>query len=367
MRQLIPFFIGIAFIFFGTSMNHQSVENSTGLLLDTLGNSVHVVHHDSHLPRYYESDVFTPVCHTGECLPIEITIRWDLGGDFHEFELKDGEILTKIDHIPFTDSDYRMLQNLLENDRSALRDYSYADLIYKGKDTVNQKVDGVSGATITGLKGHYVPDALFTTHTLWHLVNGSVRQKLAAYTRDVLFESTDLSYFIGDASLNCQRAALKELSCREQRNLVSVLETILDTADTPLSLFALEELGRQFTTSNQARQLLSSYYQNTSNEASKRKILLAYEAQELMVSEIEVIAAGFGKYYSLFTIECKVLDKQQDWPKTAYEHILAFVDQSQNLQRKEKAFSLLRIRKDHFSRSMLRRYKKVAKDHFLRP
>ena len=144
---------------------------STHILLDTFDNEVFLCYDEKGYPTHYISDVFTPVCNTGECLPIKILLYWDLAGNFSKYELPGTEILTKLDHIPFTPADYQMLQSILSNPSSELKKYSYSDITFTD-DTA--KVDGVSGATITGLRGHYVPDALYSSHTLWHLTNGGI-------------------------------------------------------------------------------------------------------------------------------------------------------------------------------------------------
>jgi hypothetical protein len=337
----------------------------TEIELDTFGNTVHLVYNAYEQPLYYESNVFTPVCHTGKCLPVRITIQWDLGGDFNRFELKGDEILTKVEHIPFTETDYQMLHNILGNDQSELRNYHYEDLVFKGQDTVTAEVDGVSGATITGLKGHYVPDALFTSHTLWHLVNGNIRSLLAENTKNHLFADYPLVYFINRPELNCRRAAIQQVSINGNKNYVTVLKSILDTAQWELSLFALTEMGLAFDESENARIILSAVYDSTRNETAQKIILETYLDKELNDQEIEIITRHFGTSFGLFTSEYNVLRRQNQWPKISYEHVLAYVSRSQNLQRKEKAFSMLTAHKNQFSRKLMRKYKKVAKQNYL--
>ena len=48
----------------------------TGIMLDSMNNEVVLVFEDN-LPIYYMSEIFTPVCNTGECLPVYVNIYWE--------------------------------------------------------------------------------------------------------------------------------------------------------------------------------------------------------------------------------------------------------------------------------------------------
>jgi hypothetical protein len=88
---------------------------NTGIFLDSLDNAVMLAYKNGK-PAYYYSEIFTPVCETGECKPIYINIYWDLMGNYDYFDQPENEILTKLDHKPFTDDDYELLDEILRGD-----------------------------------------------------------------------------------------------------------------------------------------------------------------------------------------------------------------------------------------------------------
>lgn len=97
------------------------------------------------LPDSYQAYIKSPVCEKDKCYEIEITMQWDLIGRFREYDTLSGKGLTKLDHIPFTDQDYKKLEQLLKDPNSPIGDYRKEELI---RDTRKSELDGFTGATI---------------------------------------------------------------------------------------------------------------------------------------------------------------------------------------------------------------------------
>ena len=97
----------------------------------------------------YQAFVHTPVCEVDKCYDIEIDFHWDLIGRFHHYDTIPGKGLTKLDHEPFTDSDFEKLHYILKNSNSPLAVYSKEELVMN---TRYSEVDGITGATITEIK-----------------------------------------------------------------------------------------------------------------------------------------------------------------------------------------------------------------------
>src|SRR5690606_2193023 len=77
--------------------------------------------------------------------------------------------LTKTDHSDFSSLAYARLESILRNEWSDLREYSAEELVEpSGSDG---RVDGVTGATRKVVGDAAVEDAVYTTHTLWHLIH----------------------------------------------------------------------------------------------------------------------------------------------------------------------------------------------------
>ncbi len=141
---------------------------------------------DSQGILYWYRRVDTEVCLTGECKRVDVGLYWYCTGDFMGLEVY-REHLTKTDHSNFFPADYDKLISVLSNDWSSLREYALADLT----DDKPAGVDGVSGATKKEIAAEAVADAVYTTHTLWHLVHVGEKEQLVPLTIQYLNE-TDL-------------------------------------------------------------------------------------------------------------------------------------------------------------------------------
>lgn len=163
----------------------------TGILMDSLNNEIMIQLKDGY-PAYYFSNIITPVCNTGECLPVKINLYWDLLGNYKKYDQPEGEILTKLDHVPFTQEDYDLMDEILrdQNDprRVSLVKHSKDNpSVSQGSDsnqdqampaptkfvikTKYQMVDGITGSTLPEVEDKFVPGALYTTYTLWALAH----------------------------------------------------------------------------------------------------------------------------------------------------------------------------------------------------
>lgn len=150
---------------------------SLNFIIDDKGEQIEILgkkDEEGHL--YWHRRLKTPVCLVGECLLIEIGIYWDLTGDFFGLEVYE-EALTKTDHSEFTAEDYKRLIEILENDWSPLREYDLADLVEQPY-SESPEVDGTSGATKKEIAEEAVADAVYTTHTIWHLSHVGEKEQL---------------------------------------------------------------------------------------------------------------------------------------------------------------------------------------------
>jgi len=128
----------------------------------------------------YGARVYTPICEGNRCYAVEIDLYWDLTGSFHHYDTLPGHKLTKLDHLPFSNSDYLKLRNILSNPNSVLASYSEEQLV---RDTRSSTIDGFTGATISEVKEAVIEGAVYSCHTLWHIAHGSVTDSLPLYTR----------------------------------------------------------------------------------------------------------------------------------------------------------------------------------------
>jgi hypothetical protein len=90
--------------------------------------------------------------------------------------------MTKNDHMPFTTQDYYKLQMTLSDENSILGEKSKDELLDKNQTRYSEKIDAFTGATAREIRSAVVEGALYSTYTLWHLVNGDIKQKMREYS-----------------------------------------------------------------------------------------------------------------------------------------------------------------------------------------
>ncbi len=139
---------------------------------------------------YWYRRVFTEVCLTGECRPIDIGIFWRFTGKYLGVEVY-REPLTKTDHTNFSVADYACLESILQDEWSKLREYTMAELV-EPADAEARGVDGVTGATRQSVSAAAVDNAVYTTHTMWHLVHVGEGEQLAITALTMLAENPAL-------------------------------------------------------------------------------------------------------------------------------------------------------------------------------
>ncbi len=238
---------------------------------DTIGNdSLFVLRNEDGLPHSYARNILTGVCIDGTCRLLNISLYWTVTGRYLGFRLPEGEFLSKTEHEPFQPKDYQQLHQLLADPFSRLANYQIEELVPK---TDEEEVDGVTSATITGIKDFVVENAVYTTYTLWHIVHGLTQQQVENYTQQHL--STEL--------------LLKILSSSDQYDVQWGLKNITDQTDwTPDLLDQLFSLvtSNNLTTAKQAIDAIPVDY--LEEEASQLR-LFSYFDQTTHFSRLRIL------------------------------------------------------------------------------
>lgn len=135
--------------------------------------------------NYYYSSLKTTVCNDTFCQIVSLKIYWDLAGHFIRFDTLPDIPLTKYDHKPFTTQDYLKLRTTLSNENSILGEKRLDELLDKNQKRYSEKLDAITGATAREIQFAIVEGALYSTYTLWHLVNGKINQNIRNYTLSI--------------------------------------------------------------------------------------------------------------------------------------------------------------------------------------
>src|SRR5690606_33323153 len=97
------------------------------------------------LPIAYYKKIYTGVCFDNECRMLDIVLYWNITGRYLGFELPEGEFLSKFDHEPFSEDEYKRLHGLLADLLSPLGMYAYNELAPKPP-VEEEEVDGITSA-----------------------------------------------------------------------------------------------------------------------------------------------------------------------------------------------------------------------------
>jgi hypothetical protein len=159
-------------------------DKAFGLMFrDSIPIEVELVFDADGLPDLYRSHVNTPVCNDGLCRSLILDVYWDLLGNFARFEVPEFPPLTKWDHLEFTPEDYKRLEEILKDRNSVLGNVSDVNALFDpSTKKISETVDAVTGATRETIKNAVVPGAVYSSYTLWQVVNGEIPSSIRKYT-----------------------------------------------------------------------------------------------------------------------------------------------------------------------------------------
>lgn len=345
----------LVLLFFFVNLHSAAQDTiATGIVIDSIGNEVSLILDAKDQPLNYYSPVFTPVCVDGSCYPININIYWDLAGNYLNYSLDTGVILTKIDHLPFTEFDYGLLHRMIANPSSALANFTIYELTIPKS---IMEVDGVSGATRPELSGSFVPDALFTSYTLWHLARRP-KSELFQYTHSRYFNENWIAYLMENEQLGCSYSIIEYLlnSVTGNTKVAKFIKLYNEHEEhftaKSLSLFSKEELQSEYGASE-----FEKIYTSTINQQMKLGILELWENLGINESQLIAITSEIGESSSCFNIELQLIDHYQDWPEAEYELFYTKTQQQKNMMRKDKMMKVLNRRVGSYPKS----FKKLLK------
>jgi hypothetical protein len=181
IRAIVLVVITACFIALKTRTHDHPITQFT--VADSIKIDVQPIYDSLGILDQYHARVFTPVCEVDKCYAIEADFYWDAVGQFHHYDTIPGKELTKLDHIPFTDSDYIKLNYILSNPNSPLASYTKEELV---RDVRSSEIDGFTGATINEIKETVIGGAVYSCHTLWHIAHGAVKDSIQKVTRKML-------------------------------------------------------------------------------------------------------------------------------------------------------------------------------------
>lgn len=230
---------------------NDTTEYTLQLALDEAGQSL-----------YYFSNLFTPVCLTGECKPVYINFYWDLLGNYTRFDFPKGAVLTRMDHKPFKPEEYEKLQDILANTHSLLKDVSMEDLVGKGTENLADSVDAKAGATLKTVKNEVIDGAVYTCYTLWHIAHGKVVTEMQRITESFKTDAM-LHRFLIDNNHHYQYWAMERVMNAEgivALDFQSDMQNVIRGKNIFTARFALQKINPDFFADTARQQWLWETY-----------------------------------------------------------------------------------------------------------
>ncbi|TDB58230.1 hypothetical protein [Arundinibacter roseus] len=260
---------------------------------DSIPIEVELYFTSNHQPDYYKSHVKTPVCKDSLCYLVEIDLIWDLLGNFKNYEVPADKPLTKFDHEEFEENDHKKLKSILADKTSLLRDYEMKTLVDEDVRRASGVVDATTGATSATIKDAVVGGALYTTHTLWHIVNGEVAKKILTHT-EARFTDSLLVSMLQSSDYQYQYYALNKVPESKRMAYIPQFVRLVASGDAYVPFFAIEkipaEAWKQPVTQLQLAELLGRVSFEMQNE-----LLNKFKEMELFTETISKLIQNHSK------------------------------------------------------------------------
>ncbi len=262
------------------------------------------------LPQKYTTILSTPVCDDGLCQTLELKIYWNLIGNYLNYDTVAGRPLTKHDHLPFVGADYEKLHEILTDQNSVLERKSLDELFDRDSLRQSNTVDATTGATDQAIKYAIVEGALYTSYTLWHLVNGNIKSKIQEHTKAIY--SPELAEgLLKSEDYQEQLFALKQFEEKDFKVYFDHVLNLMVSSNPLLELYILKKIPdamwREPTFQNQlisafpeltpnGRGLLFSKLSNLNTIETSCLIFLSDHIHEMSISQIKVFLKLLVKY-----------------------------------------------------------------------
>ena len=207
---------------------------------DSVKLEVYLLFNANDRPVKYYSFVVTPVCEEGVCYNLVAEVYWDLLGNFLDYTEVPSDPLTKFDHIKFTREDQDKMKEIIRDKTSLLANYKAEDLVDHSIEIKSEVIDGVAGATYKSLSGAVVRGAVYSSHTLWHIVNGKLADKIVAHTEALMSEEV-LVWMLDSDNYHQQFYALNKIDMGNEKYTPKLIGLIAE-GDSYVPFFAIEKI-----------------------------------------------------------------------------------------------------------------------------
>jgi len=256
---LALFMAAVSFAYNGTNYLNMTGKKITHPFIDPddsiSAKEILELKNEAGLPMWFGKDVRKVVCLTGECRIAHLWLFWDGTGNYMGFQIPENDSLTKNNHEPFTNDDYRKLHNILSDSLSILKTISEDDLVDK------PDVDAHTGATKSSYREILIDGAAYSCYSLWHTVYGKTRKEI----QRIIAQETDVAYLrnlFESHQIQQQRWVINYVSQHAgfQKEFNIPIIQLLNKSDEESVQNALDYLSSDVLSFSEATQLLLEIY-----------------------------------------------------------------------------------------------------------
>jgi hypothetical protein len=261
MRKLCILIFSVAFVPLVTfSQEHAETCRSAFNYADEFAveNTIEICMNSSHIPYQYKAEIDMPVCTDTLCANVVIILYWDLAGNYMGFDTIPGKPLTKFDHLEFDAADYLKLDQILKNKNSSLRILNKEDLVDRSVKVKSNVVDAVTGATPKTIKNSVVEGAVYSSFTLWHFVNGAIKNRLASFTQNIYSEQI-VRQLLKSENYETQLFALRKLSEKDFENHSDLLFEVIRESAPLIKSYVMVKAPLPFSHIEKNKQFVALY------------------------------------------------------------------------------------------------------------
>jgi hypothetical protein len=236
------------------------------------------------LPAGYQAVVNMEVCDDTLCARLILKLNWDLAGNYSGFDTLPGNPLTKFDHEKFTPENYRKLDQILKDRNSALRVLEKEDLVDQSIRVKATTVDAFTGATPATIKKSVVEGAVYTSYSLWHLVNGILCDSIRAFTLLVYSEAIS-ERLLKSGNYESQLFALKQMNAPDFEEHSGLIFLILQKSTPLVRAYILNKIPLPFLNPDKNSELVKLYpvLDSYSKSIFISRIVSSKEAAEVFI------------------------------------------------------------------------------------
>lgn len=223
-----------------------------------VANSIKICSNAAQVPFGYETDLNMAVCDDKLCANVLLKLYWDLAGNYVRFDTITGKPLTKFDHKRFAEGDYQKLNQILKDRNSMLRVLEKGDLVDKNIKLKATTVDAVSGATPATIKKAVVEGAVYSSHTLWHFVNGPIKDSIRAFTLRNYSEQVAIQMLNSD-NYETQLFAIKQIPLDEYESHFEILSQVIRKSNPLICAYIINRTPLPFHDQDKNISLISLF------------------------------------------------------------------------------------------------------------